>query len=35
MDRPLTADDLTLIEASDVLASRVFVGGSDRATKET
>jgi probable Rubsico expression protein CbbX len=31
LDRVLTSDDLIAIEASDVLASRVFSGGSDKA----
>jgi probable Rubsico expression protein CbbX len=30
LDRVLTSDDLMEIEANDVLASRVFTGGSDR-----
>jgi probable Rubsico expression protein CbbX len=30
LDRVLTSDDLMAIEASDVLASRVFSGGSDK-----
>ena len=29
LDRVLTSDDLMAIEANDVLASRVFSGGSD------
>src|SRR6516225_3002192 len=32
LDRVLTSDDLMSIEASDVLASRVFSGGSDNPT---
>ena len=32
LDRVLTSDDLTSIEADDVLASRVFSGGSDSPT---
>jgi probable Rubsico expression protein CbbX len=34
LDRVLTSDDLMAIEANDVLASRVFSGGSDRARIE-
>ncbi len=34
LDRVLNSDDLMAIEASDVLASRVFAGGSDRARIE-
>jgi probable Rubsico expression protein CbbX len=35
LDRMLTSDDLMTIEASDVLASRVFSGGSDAPTTQT
>jgi len=35
IDRVLTSEDLTLIEAGDVLASRVFSGGSDAPIKQT
>jgi probable Rubsico expression protein CbbX len=34
LDRVVTSDDLTLIAAGDVLASRVFSGGSDAARRE-
>jgi probable Rubsico expression protein CbbX len=34
LDRVVTSDDLTLITAGDVLASRVFSGGSDVARRE-
>jgi probable Rubsico expression protein CbbX len=34
LDRILTSDDLMAIEANDVLASRVFAGGSDNARIE-
>jgi probable Rubsico expression protein CbbX len=35
LDRVLSRDDLTSIEAEDVLASRVFSGGSDGPTAQT
>jgi hypothetical protein len=35
LDRVLTSDDLMAIEASDVLASRVFSGGSDVPTTQS
>jgi probable Rubsico expression protein CbbX len=34
LDRVVTSDDLTLIAAGDVLASRVFSGGSDASRRE-
>jgi probable Rubsico expression protein CbbX len=34
LDRVLTSDDLMAIEAADVLASRVFSGGSDTSTSQ-
>jgi probable Rubsico expression protein CbbX len=35
LDRVLTSEDLTAIEAGDVLASRVFLGGSDVPTTQS